>query len=199
MPVIKVWCLPNSNESKLNQVFEDIVKAVESILELDLKGKDSMTVLFPPDMMKFGLGSVIIVEVTGLFEKPERTTEVRNRLAEYLGKTIIKHFPSSMVECFVFPFDVKQGFWTKIEVGQAYTPTTDDSVKKYPPIAPGTQVKTTEKQLPDTEWSKEVQANRKWGVKGVVLRHYDSHGLCYDVRHEDGTEGCYDPSEFEIV
>lgn len=199
MLVIKVWCLPKSNEIKLNQIFEDIVKAVESVPELDLNGKDSMTVLFPPDMMSFGLGTEIIIEVTGLFEKPERTEEVRNRLAEHLGKTIIKHFPSSMVDCFVFPFDVKQGFWTKPQVDQAYKLTTEGSVQKYPPIAPGTKVKTTEKQLPDTEWSEEVLANRKWGVKGVVLRHYDSHGLCYDVRHEDGTVGCYDPSEFEIV
>ncbi len=199
MPVIKVWCLPSLNESELNQVFEDLVKAVEGVPELGLKGKDSITVLFPPDMMRFGLGTEIIIEVTGLFEKPERTEEVRNRLAEYLGKTIIKHFPSSMVECFVFPFNVKQGFWTRHKASQVCESSSEDSVKKYPPIAPGTQVKTTEKQLPDTEWSKEVQANRKWGVKGVVLRHYDSHGLCYDVRHEDGTEGCYDPSEFEIV
>jgi hypothetical protein len=29
--------------------------------------------------------------------------------------------------------------------------------------------------------------------------HHDSHGLCYDVRHDDGTEGCYDPSEFEVI
>ena len=199
MLVIKVWCLPNLNEIKLNQVFEDLVKAVESVPELGLKGKDSITVLFPPDMMKFGLGTEIIIEVTGLIEKPECTEEVRNRLAEHLGKTIIKHFPSSMVDCFVFPFDVKQGFWTKPKVSQVYESNTEDSAKKYSPIASGTKVKTTGEHLSDIAWSEELQANRKWGVTGTVLRHYCGLGLYYDVRHEDGTEGCYDPSELEIV
>lgn len=118
MPVIKVWCLPKSTERKLNQVFEGIVKAVESVPELGLKGKHSMTVLFPPDMMKFGLGTEIIIEVTGLFIKPERNNEVRNRLAERLGKTLEEHFPKAMVECFVFPFDHNQGFWTNSRMGQ---------------------------------------------------------------------------------
>lgn len=40
---------------------------------------------------------------------------------------------------------------------------------------------------------------RKWGVQGTILMHHDSHGLCYDVRHDDGTEGCYDPGEFEVL
>lgn len=126
MPVIKVWCLPKSSERKLNQVFEEIVKAVEGVPELGLKGKQSMTVLFPPDMMKFGLGTEIIIEVTGLFKKPERTTEVRNRLAERLGKTLKEQFPKAMVECFVFPFDPEQGFWTNPRRGKRRKLTADD-------------------------------------------------------------------------
>ena len=117
MPVIKVWCLPKSTERKLNQVFEGIVKAVEGVPELELKGKRSMTVLFPPDMMKFGLGTEIIIEVTGLFKKPERTAKVRRRLAERLGKTLKEHFPKAIVECFVYPFDRNQGFWTNPRMG----------------------------------------------------------------------------------
>lgn len=118
MPVIKIWCLPKSKERKLNQIFEDIVSAVEDVTELDLKGRDSMTILFPPDMMKFGLGTVIIIEVTGLFRKPERTKAVRNRLAEKLGNALKRHFPKATVECFVNPFNPSQGFWTSIKTGQ---------------------------------------------------------------------------------
>ena len=99
MPVIKVWCLPKCSERKLNQIFERIVSVTVGVRELGLKDKHSMTVLFPPDMMKFGLGTEIIVEVTGLFIKPERTEEVRNRLAERLGKTLKELFPKAMVEC----------------------------------------------------------------------------------------------------
>jgi hypothetical protein len=117
MPVIKVWCLPKGiTERKLNEIFEGIVSTVESVSELGLKGQRSMTVLFPPDAMKFGLGTEIIVEVTGLFVKPERTDEVRQRLSKVLGITIEKFFPKAMVECFVQPFDPAQGFWTNAQV-----------------------------------------------------------------------------------
>lgn len=74
------------------------------------------------------------------------------------------------------------------------------STKKWPPIDPGTEVKTTQPNLEMRgEWTDEGWASKKWGVQGTILTHHDSHGLCYDVRHEDGTVGCYDPSELEVV
>ena len=73
------------------------------------------------------------------------------------------------------------------------------TTEKYPPISAGTLVKTTSSNTPDSEWSPAVRVNRKWGVQGKVLTHHDSHGLCYEVRHSDGTVGTYDPSELEVV
>lgn len=74
------------------------------------------------------------------------------------------------------------------------------TTKDYPPISPGTSVKTTEPNLGMRgEWTDEGWAKRKWDMQGEIITHHDSHGLCYDVRHEDGTVGCYDPSEFEVV
>lgn len=73
-------------------------------------------------------------------------------------------------------------------------------MSQYPPIRPGTHVRTTtpNESLRD-EWLPSVQAVRKWGVEGVVGMHHDSHGLCYEVAHADGSEGTYDPSEFEVL
>lgn len=71
--------------------------------------------------------------------------------------------------------------------------------EKWPPLDPGTRVKTTSKKTADREWMPEALVARKWGVTGTIVMHHDSHGLCYDVRHDDGTEGCYDPGEFEIL
>ena len=74
------------------------------------------------------------------------------------------------------------------------------TTENYPPISPGTHVRTTEPNLEKRrEWTDEGWASKKWDVRGTILTHHDSHGLCYDVRHEDGTEGCYDPSEFEVT
>jgi hypothetical protein len=72
--------------------------------------------------------------------------------------------------------------------------------KKWPPIDPGTRVQTTQPNMEKRdEWTDEGWADKKWGVKGQILTHHDSHGLCYDVLHEDGTQGCYDPSELEVI
>jgi hypothetical protein len=71
---------------------------------------------------------------------------------------------------------------------------------KWPPLDPGTIVRTTQPNLEKKrEWTAEGWAGKKWGVTGKIITHHDSHGLCYDVLHEDGSEGCYDPSEIEVV
>lgn len=70
----------------------------------------------------------------------------------------------------------------------------------YPPILPGTKVKTTEANIAlKKEWTREAWEAKKWGVEGEVIGHHDSHGLCYDIRHEDGSIGCYDPTEFIVL
>lgn len=70
---------------------------------------------------------------------------------------------------------------------------------KYPPISAGTRVVTTQATTSEAEWQEEARVQRKWGIRGTVSSHSDSHGLCYLVNHEDGTSGWYEPSEFEIL
>jgi phenylpyruvate tautomerase PptA (4-oxalocrotonate tautomerase family) len=111
MPVIKVWCLPPQTEAELNELHRHIVAAVVSVEELGLKDQNDMTCLFQPDMMHYGLGEEIIVEITGLFEKPERTEEVQRKLATRVGRVIDALFPKTLVECFVYSFAPSQGFW----------------------------------------------------------------------------------------
>ena len=113
MPIIKVYCLPEGQDEKnLNRLHKAIVKAIISISELRLKDENEMTCLFPPDLMKYGLGQEIIVEIDGLFERSERTLKVRQRLAERVGQAIFKLYPKAKVECFVRTFNPNQGFWT---------------------------------------------------------------------------------------
>lgn len=70
----------------------------------------------------------------------------------------------------------------------------------YPPISHGTRVKTTVENVKmRREWTREALACRKWDTEGEVIAHHDSHGLCYDIKHDDGSTGSYDPSEFEII
>ncbi len=114
MPIIKIWCLPpNQTEEKLNKLHNSIVEAVTSIKELGLKDEKDLTNLFVPDLMQYGLGTEIIIEITGLFMKPERTQEVRNRLAEAVGKAVKNLYPETeKVECLIYSFNPADGFWT---------------------------------------------------------------------------------------
>lgn len=63
----------------------------------------------------------------------------------------------------------------------------------------GTRVKTVAVESPSTDWTEEGKRSRKFGITGSVITHHDSHGFCYDVRHDDGTDGCYDPEELELL
>ncbi len=114
MPVIKVWCLPVSSEDTLQHLRQCIIGAACSVKVLALKGEEDVTVLFPPDSMSYGLGLDIIVEITGLFEREERTREVIQTLAFRVGKVFKQLFPKTKnVECFVYPFNPHiGGFWS---------------------------------------------------------------------------------------
>ncbi len=113
MPVIKVWCLPSGQtEAYLNRLHGEIVAAVISVAELGLHSEKDMTCLYPPDLMKYGLGEEIIVEISGLFEKPERTKDVLQRLAKKVGEVVMDLYPEARAECFVTTVDPFQGFWS---------------------------------------------------------------------------------------
>ena len=72
--------------------------------------------------------------------------------------------------------------------------------KDWPPLNNGTLVRTTKPNLGmRKEWTEEGWESRRWGVLGKIIRHHDSHGLCYEVWHADETVGFYDPSELEVI
>ncbi len=58
----------------------------------------------------------------------------------------------------------------------------------------GTRVKTT-KHAGSKDWSNPNRPDAKWGVEGIIISHSDSHGLVYEVRHDCGEKGWYEPEE----
>jgi hypothetical protein len=112
MPIITIWGIAAKGDQKLlKTLYEHCVTTITQIKKLKLT-RDQITFLFPPDQLKVGAGEEIIVFVDGLFVKPERTDKVRSALAKALGARVKHHFPESLVEVFVRPFDPAQGFWT---------------------------------------------------------------------------------------
>jgi len=73
------------------------------------------------------------------------------------------------------------------------------SAEKWP-LDPGTVVFTTEPNMDlQDEWTDEGWMSKRWGTYGIIITHHDSHGLCYEVKHDDGTVGFYDPSELKVI
>lgn len=67
-------------------------------------------------------------------------------------------------------------------------------------LAVGTPVMTTgPNEALRREWTDAAWKKRKWNTTGTIASYSDSHGLCYKVKHEDGQEAWYDPSEFVVV
>jgi len=48
-------------------------------------------------------------------------------------------------------------------------------------------------------WQDNTRFRCQWGAEGKVLRHSDSHGLCYLVEHRDGRTAWYDHDELEEI
>lgn len=66
-------------------------------------------------------------------------------------------------------------------------------------LKPGQRVVTASGPAGPQSWTEEGLKNRQWNVARIVTSVHDSHGLCYDVRYEDGTEGCFNHEELITV
>ncbi len=112
MPILTVQGIPaNIGIEELKKLWSALRSVVASIPELKLTS-EQVTVFFPPDLLQEGLGEEIIITVTGLFLRPERTEEIRNILAKKIALIAKLYFPDAMIECLIIPFDPSQGFAT---------------------------------------------------------------------------------------
>ena len=113
MLTIKTWCLPgNLPEEKLNALHAAIVKAVISIPEAGIKDESGMLNLFPSDLMSYGLGTEISIEITKVPLSCNKV--IRNKLAMAVGRTVRAMFPEARVECEALPVNSDAGSWSAI-------------------------------------------------------------------------------------
>ncbi|CAN5152719.1 hypothetical protein BH11PAT3_BH11PAT3_0740 [soil metagenome] len=112
MPVVRISCLPaDLTEAQLRDLHRAIVIGAVSVPEVGLKDETTMTVLFPSDMMSYGLGTEIIIEViSGVFGEKHLGHKVRSAFADAMVLAVKKFHPQSMVECFILPHNRTDGF-----------------------------------------------------------------------------------------
>ena len=110
MPVVTVLGVPQGMSlSDLIRTEKSIIDAVVSIVELN-NTPNQVTVFFPALLMTPPTKDVVVF--IDLFEKPERTIEVRKLLAQAVGETIRSFCGDVLVECWVRPFDSTKDFWS---------------------------------------------------------------------------------------
>ncbi len=111
MPIVFVWGVPDDHAvPDLVRLMRRIQVTTATVSALKISDKD-VTVFFPPDLVREGLGAEIAVTVEGLLDKPERTPEVRQDLADRLAELAAEFFPESKIKVLVKKFNRdKDGF-----------------------------------------------------------------------------------------
>ena len=105
MLIVKVWCLPQEDEDSLRALQQKMVQGLIEITELRVRTEEDVVILFPPDSMKYGLGSEIFIEVqfTSCFSNPM----IYRQTGDTLLKIIEEKYDKASVGCLVHPFDGK--------------------------------------------------------------------------------------------
>lgn len=111
MPVIYVHGIPpEATREHLEKLLGDLRQAVASVEELQIT-PGQVTVFFPADRVQKGLGEEIILQIEGLYERPERTPEVLNRLAAACARVTRAYFYAALIEVFVHTVNPVAGAW----------------------------------------------------------------------------------------
>ena len=105
MLIVKVWCLPEEEEDTLRALQQNIVQGLTEVTELRVRTEEDIVILFPPDSMKYGLGTEIFIEAqfTSCFSNPMIYRQTGDKLVGILAEK----YDRASVGCLVHPFDGK--------------------------------------------------------------------------------------------
>lgn len=130
--MVKVWCLPKETEEALKALHSKIVSSVVEFGDLGCQDERDMAVLFPNDLMSYGLGTDIVVEIT----LPRVFCQGIQRLAENVGAVIFAAYPKAQVHCFAHLLDPRScGLWMSSLPAQETT-TNTDARRAIPSLCP---------------------------------------------------------------
>jgi len=99
MPILIVCGVPpNVPQQHLEGFVFNLQTSVSNIKALGLDPSE-VSVFLPPDLVQLGLGEELICIVKGLFQKPERTTYVRQLLAVSVRDCLIEFARNCVPNC----------------------------------------------------------------------------------------------------
>jgi len=94
MPVLIVYGMPAN--VGLDGLLFSMKNTVAVVLHI---APDEVSVFFPTDLVKEGLGEELICLVEGLFKKPERTLEIRRLMAESIRQILVGFARDCLPQC----------------------------------------------------------------------------------------------------
>ena len=77
-PIVKVWPLPKLSEAKLKVLALTIVEACKAFPNLKVQGEDDVLIQFPQDMMRYGAGTELVVEILFVSNVPTTVDAFRD-------------------------------------------------------------------------------------------------------------------------
>jgi len=101
MLIIKTWCLPKLEEGELQKLHRGLVAAAVAVTEFNVHDENDMVNLFPKDMMSYGLGSEIVVEVAEVGPWLSHSLKVYHELLHGLAETVSQMFPRAKVHVLI--------------------------------------------------------------------------------------------------
>lgn len=91
---IKVWCLPAEwSEKEFCLLHNKLVQSAIEISELGIKSEKDMLNLFPQDRMMYGLGTEILVEISGI----KRAEGIQHLFSFKVGEVLKDLLPNSNI------------------------------------------------------------------------------------------------------
>jgi len=102
MPTVEIW---GENPGTIEEMDNDIVKVIEDIPELKIKGKGWVKIIYPTHRSN---NNTIVVKIT-ILKDPDRTLKVRNKLAEQVAMSIQNYYPKRKIQCSVYSLTHDQG------------------------------------------------------------------------------------------
>lgn len=110
-PVITAYLLPGHwSEKDYNQYFKELLRAARSVPSLRVQSEQDFIVLFPKDLMVYGVGTEIVINVDvpahfmlGDGQADEAVSAIFQVTQDLL--------PDAYIQCRLHKFDVTCGYW----------------------------------------------------------------------------------------
>jgi len=133
MPVVTVWGVPEGARLvDLHKLAQVIKEAIASISELKVL-PENVTVFFPSVQRGAGQwGQEIVIFIEGLFQGALRTPEVRQTMADAVGKAAWKYLHPRLVACNLIKVIPRS---QRPDDGYAKYPKDEDSTQSTDPTS----------------------------------------------------------------